>query len=464
MQQFKAKLKYVPTDAPQVCSSTSTPLNRDESLSVASKVLTLNNLEVDPPQHKEGQSSKTFEVPAIVCVLSVEGKPLMPCSPRKARVLLKKGEAHVVEVQPFFTIQLHKPNGNQVQKCSLGIDSGSKKIGYSVITEKKELVAGDVELDQKTSERLSEKRMNRSHRRNKLWYREPRFNNRKIPKGWLPPSIVRKFNTHINFINKLRSRLPINEENITIEVGSFDIQKIENPDISGNEYNQGPMLGYQNMRNYLMSRENGKCQLCNKEFSRGNSSHIHHIIPISGGGPDKQDNLALLHKKCHIKLHNKKLFNLLKKNKQYKDASFMNLVKLKYIEVFPKCNIVYGYETFINRVKLGLEKTHYNDAFIIAGGSNQIKAKPIYFGQKHKNNRVLQRNRKGHKPSIKKQKRYLIQPYDIVTIKNKKYMVKGSNHYGEQVSYFKGLKKFYLDVKKIEKVYHTSSVYLKIEM
>ena len=216
MQQFKAKLKYVPTDAPQVCSSTSTPLNRDESLSVASKVLTLNNLEVDPPQHKEGQSSKTFEVPAIVCVLSVEGKPLMPCSPRKARVLLKKGEAHVVEVQPFFTIQLHKPNGNQVQKCSLGIDSGSKKIGYSVITEKKELVAGDVELDQKTSERLSEKRMNRSHRRNKLWYREPRFNNRKIPKGWLPPSIVRKFNTHINFINKLRSRLPINEENITI--------------------------------------------------------------------------------------------------------------------------------------------------------------------------------------------------------------------------------------------------------
>ena len=463
MQQFKAKLKYVPTDAPQVCSSTSTPLNRDESLSVASKVLTLNNLEVDPPQHKEEQVSKSPEVPVIVCVLSVEGKPLMPCSPRKARVLLKKGDAHVVEVQPFFTIQLHKSNGNQVQKCSLGIDSGSKKIGYSVITEKKELVSGDVELDQKTSERLLEKKERRKGRRNKLWYREPRHNNRANARtrGWLAPSTLRKFNTHIDFIKYLCTRLSINEEDITIEVGNFDIQKIENPDISGKEYQQGPMYGYQNMRSYLMAREEGKCQLCKKEFSRGNPSHIHHIISKSSGGPDKQDNLALLHEKCHIKLHKNKLFDTLKRNNQYKDAAFMNRIQHLYQETLLKCRIIYGYETFINRIGIGLEKTHYNDAFVIAGGNNQTKVKPIYFKQKHRNNRVLQiNNRKGHSPFIRK-KRYSIQPCDIIIVKNKKYVVRGCHCYGKSIGCFDilTLTKFDFGIKKIEKVFHTKSIY-----
>jgi hypothetical protein len=113
---------------------------------------------VDQLQHKGGPG---LRVPAIAYVLNMRGKPLMPCSARKARILLKKGEAQVVKTNPFFIIQMTKATGEQVQVCSLGIDSGSKVIIFSA--------------DQKTSQRLIEKKMYRrpiflgqKHRNNRI--------------------------------------------------------------------------------------------------------------------------------------------------------------------------------------------------------------------------------------------------------------------------------------------------------
>jgi hypothetical protein len=450
MQKFKAKLKNVPTDAPQVCSSTNPVLNRDQSLSVQGKVLTLNNLEVDPHQHKGGQGSR---VPATAYVLNQRGKPLMPCSARRARILLKKGEAKCIKNYPFV-IQLKKATGEQVQKGSLGIDSGSKFVGFSVITDKKEIVAGELKLDSRTSERLTERKMYRRNRRSRLWYRKPRFSNRKVYKEWLSPSILRKFGTHITLINKFKKLLSIDK--VIIEVANFDIQKIENPDISGIQYQQGSMFEYQNMRSFLLSREHGKCQLCGKEFSKGNPSHMHHKIPKNKGGTDREGNLALLHKKCHKKLHKNKLFHILKNNKTYKDASFMNVVRWKYKEALSECEATFGNETFVKRNELKLEKTHCNDAFVIAGGVNQIKVTPVYLGQKHRNNRVLQLNRKGFKPSIRRQ-RYSIQPYDIVTVKGKNYVVKGSHSYGQQITCVNNIE---INIKKVKKVFHSTSIHI----
>jgi len=206
----------------------------------------------------------------------------------------------------------------------------------------------------------------------------------------------------------------------------------------------------------LMAREHGKCQLCGKEF-KGKSSHIHHIIPKSHGGTDREANLALLHENCHKKLHKNKLLNL-KKNKQYKDASFMNTVRCRYQKIF-NCPIIYGYETFAKRILLKLEKTHYNDAFIIAGGTNQIRTIPMFLGQKHKNSRILQVNRKGFKPAIKK-KRYSIRPYDLITVNNKKYVVKGCHCCGRLVTCENEKKFIDINVKKIEKIFHTNTLYL----
>ena len=126
----------------------------------------------------------------MVYVLNIEGKPLMPCKEAKARKLLKQNKAKIAKREPF-TIQLLFECENQIQNITLGVDAGSKHIGLSATTEKKELYAADVELRNDIVELLSTRRENRRTRRNKLRYREPRFNNRihSKNKGWFAPSV-----------------------------------------------------------------------------------------------------------------------------------------------------------------------------------------------------------------------------------------------------------------------------------
>lgn len=444
MQKLKQRTeKNTPTDAPLVRSNCGLPLNKEETLSVTSSKTCFNNLEVDLPQHTEG-------LKVIVYVLSIKGDPLMPCKPAKARKLLKTKKATIVKLYPF-TIKLNFECENQVQEVELGIDSGYQNIGYSCITKNKELTSGTVELDGRTSKRLIEKRMYRRLRRNKLWYRKPRFLNRKRKDGWLPrwlpPSIQRRYDTHLSLIKRIKAIIPMSK--ITIETTIFDIQKIENQEIDGKDYQQGDMYGYQNIRSYLLAREKGLCQICKKEFAKGNPAHIHHCKERNEGGTNRIKNLAIIHEKCHIELHEKGL--KLSAPKEYKASTFMSIINKRFIIDIPDVNITFGYITFVNRNKLNLGKTHYNDAFVIAGGTNQQRCNPVTIVQKHRNNRAIQLNRKGFSPSIRK-KRYSIQPKDLIWINDKKYVVIGIHCKGYYVK-VEGLKKS-LPVKDIEKVYH----------
>lgn len=443
MQKLKQRTKKnTPTNAPQVRSNCGLSLNKEETLSVIGSKTCFNNPEVDLPQH-------TGELTAIVYVLSIERKPLMPCKPAKARKLLKANRARVVKQYPF-TIQLNFQCENKVQEISLGIDSGYKNIGFSCITEKKELISGTVELDDRTSSRLRERKMYRRRRRSKLWYRKMRFLNRKKDKDWLPPSIQRRYDTHLNIINILKSILPISK--ITIEVAKFDIQKIENPEIKITQYQQGDLYGYQNMRSYLLSRENGKCQLCKKEFTSGNPSHIHHCKERREGGSNRAENLAIIHKKCHKKLHKKG--HKISTPKEYKSNTFMSIINKRFKKNIPDANITFGYITFIERQKLQLEKSHINDSFVIAGGINQNRYSALTLQQKHKNNRVLQLNRKGFMPSIRR-KRYSIQPKDLIWIDGVKHIVCGIHAKGTRVVVTKS--KISYPIKRIQKIYHFGS-------
>ena len=359
-----------------------------------------------------------------VFVINKNGKPLMPCEPVIARLLLKQGKANVTKRKPF-TIQLLYNTTEYKQQINLGIDSGYQHIGFSAITRKNELISGEVNLDNWMPKRLQDKALYRRNRRSRLRYRKPKFNNRKREGGWLPPSIQRRFDTHITLINKLKNILPITK--ITVEVGSFDIQKLQNPDIQSVEYKRGEMYGYTNLKYYLLSRENGICQLCGKKHKRW---QMHHIIPKSEGGTNRPKNFALLGIKCHDKVHKQGLQYKLNKNKQYKESTFMSIIRMRFYKFGYK--IVYGYQTFIARNQLGLSKSHENDAFVIAGGAYQNRVNPYIVTQKRKNNRCLQLNRKGLKPSIRKQ-RYTIQPKDLVKIKDRLYEVKGVHSYGTQI-------------------------------
>jgi len=358
----------------------------------------------------------------VTYVLDLQGKPLMPCKPVIARLLLKQKNAKVIKRCPFI-IQLLYNTTDYKQDINLGIDTGYKNIGFSAITKKCELMSGELTLENEMTKRLQDRAMYRRNRRSRLRYRKLRFDNRKKPEGCLPPSIQRRFDIHISLINQIKKILPITK--VTVEVAKFDIQKLENPDIKSEEYQQGTMYEYRNRIAYLIAREKGKCQFCGKSYKKGDGWRLHHIW---GKSKDRLQDWALLHESCHKHLHQKGLEKRLqsKKSKSYKPSTFMSIIQKRFKHMF---DYTFGNITFQNRIDNNLEKSHINDAFIIAGGSNQIRCNPFNIIQKRKNNRQLQKNRIGFKRSIRKQ-RYSLQPKDLIKINNTIWTVIGIQNSG----------------------------------
>lgn len=179
------------------------------------------------------KGGRNLRVSDKVYVLNQRNEPLMPCSPQRARTLLREEKA-VVKTRTPFTIQLTMATGEATQPVMLGIDSGYANIGLSAVTDKQEVFSSEVALRTDIVKLNSERRQYRRARRHRnTWYRKPRFLNRKKPEGWLAPSIQHKLDSHIKFINQVKVILPVTH--IIIEVAAFDIQKIKNPGISGVE-------------------------------------------------------------------------------------------------------------------------------------------------------------------------------------------------------------------------------------
>ena len=93
-------------------------------------------------------------------VLNKRGEPLMPCSPGKARILLKQQKACVVKRTPF-TIKLLHGSAGYKQPITLGVDAGSKHVGLSASTEKRELYSEEFTPRNDVVELLSTRRQNR---------------------------------------------------------------------------------------------------------------------------------------------------------------------------------------------------------------------------------------------------------------------------------------------------------------
>lgn len=194
----------------------------------------------------------------LVYVINQHGRPLMPTKPSKARKLLKSRKAKVIKREPF-TIQLKYGSSGYTQSVTLGVDAGYSHIGFSAVTDKRELISGVVEMLSGISERIEERSLiYRRNRRNRKRYRKKRFSSRLRKKGWLAPSIQHKLETHIRIVNQIKEILPISK--ITIEVAAFEIQKIKNPSIEGVTYQQGEQYGFDNVREYVFARDGHKCQ------------------------------------------------------------------------------------------------------------------------------------------------------------------------------------------------------------
>ena len=315
----------------------------------------------------------------LVYVLGKNGKPLMPTSPAKARLLLKQGKAKAVKRTPF-TIQLTYSSNSYKQEVVLGVDTGYKHVGLSAVSEKKELFSSESELRTDIVKLLSERRQYRRTKRNRLWHRKTRFLNRgSKKKGWLPPSVEHKIDSHIKLINTVKSILPVSQVNI--EVAAFDIQKIKHPDIEGADYQNGEQKDFWNVREYVLYRDNHTCRHCGK--SKDTILNVHHIESRKIGG-NRPDNLITLCEKCHKDYHKGNIKKLsVKKNNGFKAETLMSIIRWKLVnklrELGNIVNITYGYITKSARIALGLDKSHTNDAFVIAGGDKQTKTSGSYF-------------------------------------------------------------------------------------
>lgn len=333
----------------------------------------------------------------LVYVLNKDKKPLMPCTAVKARILLKQGKAKVIQKEPF-TIQLLYGSSGYKQDITLGVDAGAKHIGLSATTEKKELYSADVELRTDIVNLLSTRReLRRSRRNRKTRYRKPRFNNRKIPDGWLAPSIQNRINAHLSVIGKVHQILPITA--VIVETASFDIQKIRNPEIQGAEYQQGEQLGFENVREYVLFRDGHVCQHCHGK-SKDKILNVHHLESRKTGG-NAPNNLITLCETCHKAYHAGEIKLTQKRGQSFKEAAFMGIMRWalldKLKEIYPSVKNTYGYITKSNRIRLGLPKEHYIDAFCIARNFNAERL-PYFWYQKQ----VRKHNRQIHKMQFSK--------------------------------------------------------------
>jgi len=288
------------------------------------------------------------------------------------------------------------------------VDAGSQFIGVSVTTGEKEVFAAEAVLRTDITELLSSRsEMRRARRSRKTRWRKARFNNRRRPEGWLPPSVRWKVEAHKRLIARICKILPVNK--IIVETAQFDIQKIKDPTISGIDYQCGDQLGYQNVKEYVRARDGHKCQTCGKSKIE---LHVHHIESRQTGG-DAPNNLVTLCVECHENVHNGSLDLSKKRGQSFRDTTAMTIMRptlLKELrQIYPNVQETFGYITKYHRQQAGLEKSHVNDARCIEGKIPVTLVKPYLIKFVRANNRQLHKCKipKGGKRKANKAPKYL---------------------------------------------------------
>ena len=306
-------------------------------------------------------------------VLNSNKQPLNPIRPGAARRLLNTGKAAVYRVYPF-TIILKSEVNQTPTPIVVKLDPGSKTTGIALLQNDKVIWAAELTHRGATIKAalLSRRQLRRGRRSRKTRYRQARFLNRTRPKGWLAPSLQHRVDTTITWVNKLIKFAPIGS--IVQELVRFDLQQLENPEISGVEYQQGELLGYE-VREYLLNKWNRQCTYCQVENV---PLQVEHIQPKAKGGSNRISNLCLACEKCNqkkgtldIKVFLAKKPELLKKielqaKRPLKDATAVNSTRWALIKALKLTGLPVetgsGGLTKFNRTRLDLPKTHWLDA------------------------------------------------------------------------------------------------------
>ena len=322
---------------------------------------------------------------SFVCVIDTNKQPHNPCHPAVARQLLKQGKAAVFRQFPFVII-LKEPLFLDVQLLRIKIDPGSKITGLAIVNDVTGKVVWAAEIHHRghyIHELLNSRRANRRARRARnTRYRAPRFDNRTRIPGWLPPSLESRIANILTWVKRLMRYCPIGA--ISQELVRFDLQLLENPDISGIEYQQGVLAGYE-IREYLLEKWNRTCAYCNIQNV---PLEIEHIIPLGRGGTNRVSNLTLACRPCNQRKGTMTahefgypLIQSLAK-KPLKDAAAVNATRWKLYGSLATLGLPIetgtGGQTKFNRTRHSLPKTHWLDAVCVGSTPQQLFVKDIH--------------------------------------------------------------------------------------
>lgn len=317
-----------------------------------------------------------------VFVLDKHKHPLMPCSQKRARLMLERGRAVVVRMYPF-TIRLKDRVGGATQPVRVKIDPGSKATGVAVVREDgpKQHVVELIHRGQQICKSLDQRRGLRRRRRSQLRYRAPRFDNRTKPKGWLAPSLQHRVDTTASWVSRLQRLAPVT--GVSQELVRFDTQQMDNPDIGGVEYQQGTLAGYE-VREYLLEKWGRECAYCGETDTPLEVEHIH---PKGRGGSNRVSNLTLSCNPCNTEkdLQSVEAFFrtsprltkcqhrldrvLAEAKKSLRDAAAVNATRWalynRLRQTGMAVEVASGGRTKFNRAQLDIPKTHALDALCV---------------------------------------------------------------------------------------------------
>lgn len=322
-----------------------------------------------------------------IFVVSSTKKPLMPTRPARARKLLTAGRAAVYRMQPF-TIILNDQESGDTQPVEVKVDPGSKTTGIALVghfEQQGTIVLWGANLNhrgQAIKNNLESRRsLRRGRRGRKTRYRAPRFLNRTRKAGWLPPSIESRVVNTESVLRKLSVRCPITKA--TVELVKFDLQKIAHPEISGSQYQQGELAGYE-VREYLLEKWHRTCAYCG---AQNVPLQVEHIEPRANGGSNRVSNLTLACQPCNQKkgsIHVDTFLidkpDVLRKIKAQakaplKDAAAVNSARralVNRLKAGLPVETGSGGRTKFNRTRQGYPKDHWIDAACVGVSGEQV--------------------------------------------------------------------------------------------
>ena len=328
-----------------------------------------------------------------IYVVDANGQPVMPTSRLgMVRRWLKSGQA-IWFGNSRKIIQFVRPITTYTQNLTLGVDAGFH-LGMSVVGNHREYYSSE-SIRKSEKDKLTTRRELRRTRRNRLRHRQARFDNRRRKPGWLAPSVQHRLDFTIKEIKRVYNFLPIT--NLVVEVSPFDNQKLVNPTIKPWQYTKGKMNGFKTVKDYLLARDNYRDALDGKQYP-ASQLRVHHLVQRKDGGSNQPDNLILLSDVHHNQANHvngtlAKLRNNRQKMIDYRGAYFMNILAARLSDYFDNYQTTQGYITANLRHLYQIKKSHRNDAFVIAGGTDQdTRTSNIYLRTKvANNNRVLQK-------------------------------------------------------------------------